>query len=234
MPNARNLASEKSEAPDSNGGTVLRPLPDVELCSRGEVRVEKFLEAATEVFLEKGYHNARLSDIVARAGGSLSTLYRAYGDKEGLAHAIMARSIAVFGKGLQDLRDSDLPPEQALAAAADHMIDEILSPGRIVSHRIVIAEGLDFPELRDWFFKHGVATAEALLTDYFQKQKQAGQLVLDSPAVAADRFYMMVFGGVIARTVNGMITPADKPRVKAEAREAVRIFLHGTLPGRPA
>lgn len=233
MPNVRSLASE-SETADPSGASALRPLPDVELCSRGEVRVEKFLEAATEIFLEKGYHNSRLSDIVARAGGSLSTLYRAYGDKEGLAHAIMARSIAVFGEGLQNLRSSELPPEQALAAAADRMIDEILSPGRIVSHRIVIAEGLNFPELRDWFFKHGVATAEALLTDYFEKQKQAGRLVLDSPAVAADRFYMMVFGGVIARTVNGMITPADKPRVQAEAREAVRIFLHGILPGRAA
>lgn len=195
--------------------------------------MEKFLEAATEVFLEKGYHNARLSDIVARAGGSLSTLYRAYGDKEGLAHAIMARSIAAFGEGLMILRDSELPPEQALTAAADRMIDEILSPGRIVSHRIVVAEGLNFPELRDWFFEHGVGSAERLLTEYFQIQKDTGRLTLESPAVVADRFYMMVFGGVIARTVNGMITARDKPQVQARAHEAVKIFLYGVLPGRP-
>ena len=49
--------------------------PPVELCKRGEIRVERFLDAATEVFIEKGYQHARLSDIVARAGGSLATLY---------------------------------------------------------------------------------------------------------------------------------------------------------------
>lgn len=229
MPNPRSTTAEPT---DPRSSSALRPLPDVELCPRGEVRVEKFLEAATEIFLEKGYRNARLSDIVARAGGSLSTLYRAYGDKEGLAHAIMARSIALFGESLQNLSDSELPPELALAAAADQMIEEILSPQRIVCHRIVIAEGLNFPGLRDWFFEHGVAPAEKLLIDYFDKQKQAGRLVLNSPAVAADRFYMMVFGGVIARTVNGMITPADKSRVQAQTREAVSIFLRGILPGR--
>ena len=64
----------------------LRPRPQVDLCRRGEIRAEKFLDAATEVFAEKGYQHARLSEIVARAGGSLATLYRIFGDK-GTGHA---------------------------------------------------------------------------------------------------------------------------------------------------
>ncbi|MBP8742393.1 MAG: TetR/AcrR family transcriptional regulator, partial [Pseudoxanthomonas sp.] len=82
-------------------------------------RVEKFLQAAIEVFLEKGYRNARLSDIVARSGGSLATLYQAYGSKKGLAHAIMERCIGGFAQSLQKLQDSPLPPEQALPIAAE-------------------------------------------------------------------------------------------------------------------
>lgn len=209
---------------------VLRTRRDIDLCERGEKRVGQFLEAATEVFLEKGYRNARLSDIVARAGGSLATLYRAFGDKEGLVHAIMEDSIRSFGKGLDILRDEGAPPEQLLPAAAECMATEILSPGRIVSHRIVIAEGLSFPDLRTWFFEHGVAPAERQLTAYFEREKAAGRLVLASPAVAADRFYMMVFGGTILRSVNGVVTAADIDRVQAETREAVGIFLHGVLP----
>lgn len=216
----------------ASGHPALKSRPGVDLCARGEIRVEKFLEAATEVFLEKGYRGARLSDIVARAGGSLSTLYRAFGDKQGLAHAIMARSIGNFGQGLEALLRSQLPPEQALPVAADRMVEEILTPARILTHRIVIAEGLDFPELRDWFFTRGVSTAEKMLSEYFEREQRDGRLVLDSPAVAADRFYMMVFGGVIMRTVNGKITPQDKLRVQAETREAVTIFLRGVLPRR--
>lgn len=204
--------------------------PDVDLCRRGEIRVERFLEAATEVLLEKGYRNTRLSDIVARAGGSLATLYRAFGDKEGLVHAIMERSIENFGQSLEILRRSTLPPEQALPEAVDRMVEEILSPGRIVAHRIVIGEGLNFPALRDWFMQHGVAPAERLLTEYFERERAAGRLRLESPATAADRFYMMVFGGAIMRSVNGRVGTADTPRLQAEAREAVAIFLRGALP----
>ena len=63
------------------GHGALRARRDVELGKRGEQRARQFIEAATEVFLEKGYRNARLADIVARTGGSLATLYRVFGDR---------------------------------------------------------------------------------------------------------------------------------------------------------
>lgn len=220
--------SDFPEPPFADPGKSGRPRADP--CRRVESRIEKFIEAATEVFLEKGYRNARLNDVVARSGGSLSTLYNAFGDKHGLALAIMKRSIAAFGEGLDVLVRSDLPPDEALPMAAERMVEEILSPGRIVTHRIVIAEGLNFPELRDWFMEHGVTPAERALTQYFEREKHSGRLILEHPAVAADRFYMMVFGGVILRSVNGRIGVADRPRVKIETCEAVSIFLGGVLP----
>ena len=194
------------------------------------MRAERFLESATEVFLEKGYARSRLSDVIARAGGSYATLYRAYGDKEGLAHAIMDRSIASFGEGLELLRQSELPPEQALPLAALRMLEEALSPRRIVAHRIVIGEGSSFPELRDWFFEHAVVPAEQLLTEYFEQQKQAGRLKIDSPRVAAHHFYMMVFGGVILQSVAGRVTAADIGHRRDEVLQAVAIFLQGVMP----
>src|SRR3546814_15991890 len=109
---------------------------------------------------------------------------RVIGDKEGLAHAIMEESIRSFGEGLDILRDPDLPPERALHAATERMVAEILSPARIVSHRIVIAEGLSFPELRDWFFEHGVAPAEQRLPAYFEREKALGRQVMGARKIA--------------------------------------------------
>ena len=197
---------------------------------RVEQRIEKFIEAATEVFLEKGYRNARLNDVVARSGGSMSTLYSAFGDKRGLALAIMERSIVSFDEGLETLYRSELPPEQALPQAAARMVEEILSPARIVAHRIAIGEGLCVPELRDWFMQHGVAPAEQQLTRYFQREKDSGRLILEHPSIVANRFYMMVFGKVILLSVNGHIGVHDMPQARDEAREAVGIFLQGVLP----
>ena len=197
---------------------------------RVERRIERILAAAIEVFLEMGYRNARLQDVVARSGGSMSTLYDAFGGKQGLALAIMKRSVARFGENVEALYDSELPPAQALPLAAEGMIAEILSPGLIVAHRIFIAEGISEPELRDWFMEHGVARPERRLAEYFVREKQSGRLMLDHPEVAANRFYMMVFGGVVILSTIGVIGTADVARVARETCEAVSIFLEGVLP----
>lgn len=87
-----NLALPEAPRPAIAVAGATTRLP-VDLCKRGEMRVERFIDAATVVFTEKGYRHARLSEIVARAGGSLATLYRVFGDKEGLAHAIIQRRL---------------------------------------------------------------------------------------------------------------------------------------------
>jgi len=209
---------------------ISNPRDDVELCRRGELRVEKFLQAATEIFLERGYRNARLADIVARAGGSLATLYRVFGNKEGLVHAIMHESIGSFGHSMDVLHEPGLSPLVALTTAAERMIAETLTPQRIVVHRIVIAQGLEFPKLRDWFFEHGVAPAHRTLAQYFTREQARGILHIEHPDVAADRFMAMVFGEVVMRSINGMLAANDLATIQAQTRESVRIFLNGVLP----
>ncbi len=209
---------------------TLPPRPAVELQRRGERRVERFLDVAIEVFNEKGYQGARLADIVKRAGGSLSTLYRAFGDKEGLVHALMERSIRDFGKEVEDLLDSPLPPGQALEEAACHMVEEILSPARIACHRIITAEGISQPALRDWFRAHGIQPMERLLSQYFAREARAGRLRIEDPDMAADHFYMLVFGGLIIQSVSGWVDATHLPRIQARTRSAVRLFLQGAIP----
>jgi len=203
------------------------PQPEVELCRRGEVRTEKFLQAATTEFLERGYGNARLSDIVARSGGSLATLYRVFGGKKGLALAIMRNSISSFGDSMSVLLDPDAPADTALYTATERMVAETLSPPRIVVHRIVINQGLEFPELRDWFFEHGVAPMQQTLAQYFEREHGAGRLKISDPDSAAHQFRKMVFSPVVLHSTNGTLTPDDIPAMQQQARESVRIFLHG-------
>ena len=207
-----------------------RPRPDVELCKRGELRTERFLDAATEVFIEKGYRGASLSEIVGRAGGSMSTLYRVFGDKEGLAHAIIERHMAVVTERLQCLSLSGLPPESALRRVGESILDASLSRESLLVHRIVIGEGRDFPELRDWFFAHAVMPAQAMLTEYLQQEIEAGRLALRSPAIASSQFFMMIFGELMIRVASGNQSNPDPETAREEARAAVDLFLHGSLP----
>ncbi|HRN62796.1 MAG TPA: TetR/AcrR family transcriptional regulator [Luteimonas sp.] len=216
----------KRPVPPAPGGKRSRTQPT----GRTKLRVDRFLEVATEVFLEKGYRDTRLTDIVARSGGSLSTLYASFGNKEGLVHAIMELSIRHFGEGLDILDNPDLTPAEALPAAAERLAAEMLSPERTVSHRIIIGEALAFPELRDWFFEHGVDPAHVRLAGYFSRHAATGTLVIEHPDVAARQFYMAAFGETIILTTSGKVGIYDLDKVRAEARESAETFLRGILP----
>lgn len=208
----------------------LRPRPEVELGRRAEVRVEKFLDAATEVFAEKGYQHAKLSEIVARAGGSMATLYRVFGDKEGLAHAIIERRLDDLNQRLQALDLSGLSPQEALRLTVERMVENLARPDSRVLHRIVIGEGQSFPQLRDWYFDHAVAPIRERLGLYFEQEAAAGRLQFASPSRASNQFFMMLFGDWIIRIACGNLHDGDPEALRAFAQEAADLFLHGALP----
>ena len=56
-------------------------------CCRLDRRRRAIIEAARTLFVERGYENATLGDIVERAGGSLATVYKLFGNKDGLLEA---------------------------------------------------------------------------------------------------------------------------------------------------
>lgn len=209
----------------------LRPLPGVNLCKRGERRAEKILDAATEVFAQKGYQHAKLSEIVALAGGSLSTLYRIYGDKEGLVSAILERRLDNLVGTLDSIHFSpDMPPEEALRRTAVRMAEALAKPDSLVAYRIVIGEGQQFPHLREWFFEHAVVSIRNTLTAYFEQEIASGRLKLVSAEAAAMQFYGMIFSDFVIRAASGYITQVDPDEVRERALFAVDLFLRGALP----
>jgi AcrR family transcriptional regulator len=225
-----NASSDNSDPGRTDSTGSFRTRLPVDLCKRGELRVERFLDAATEVFIENGYQHARLSEIVARAGGSLATLYRVFGDKEGLAHAIIQRRLKDLSARLEDLNLSGLPPEQALRQAAERIAEGMATAESVVIHRIVIGECQSFPDMRDWFFDHAVAAVRGSLREYFEQEVAAGRLKLESPTMASSQFFMMLFGDLVIRISSGNLKKPDAHELRAYAQAAVDLFLHGALP----
>ncbi|HUH91222.1 MAG TPA: TetR/AcrR family transcriptional regulator [Lysobacter sp.] len=201
------------------------------LRKRGEERVDRFLEAATQVFLEKGYRHARLSEIVSRAGGSLATLYRVFGNKEGLAHAIIERQAEKFTLVFHDPSLSTLPPEEGLHLLARRFVEAMVSVESQVLHRTIIGEGHSFPELRDWYFEHAVGVTNHILAEYLLQQQSAGRLVLpQGPELAAIQLAMLMVGDLVLRMSSGHLVTPDPVAAADAARAGVDAFLQGALP----
>src|SRR6266436_175152 len=71
--------------------------------ARGKQRVAELLEAAAEVFAEKGYAAATMTEIAARAGAPIGSLYQFFPVKEALADWLVQNYIGLLVVDLQAL-----------------------------------------------------------------------------------------------------------------------------------
>jgi AcrR family transcriptional regulator len=74
----------------------MTPRPD-----RSEERKQQILAAATKVFAEKGFHDARMEDIAKEAELSKAALYLYYPSKDDIIAAILDQ---FYNRGMQDLQ----------------------------------------------------------------------------------------------------------------------------------
>src|ERR1700732_4600791 len=152
---------------------------------RGELRRSQILDAAAQVFLENGYGGATIDLVVERAGASKATVYSFFGDKDGLFAAIVEerreRILSAFGdpEGVgSDIRS-------ALAHIARRYMEVVMAPDGIGLWRLIIAEGVRFPELARTFYKLGPDHTNAQLAGMLSHWRARGFIRLDDPELAA-------------------------------------------------
>jgi AcrR family transcriptional regulator len=71
--------------------------------ARGKQRVAELLQAAAEVFAEKGYEAATMTEIAARAGAPIGSLYQFFPVKDALADTLVQNYVALLAADLQQL-----------------------------------------------------------------------------------------------------------------------------------
>ncbi len=74
--------------------------------ARGKQRVADLLAAAAAVFAEKGYEAATMTEIAARAGAPIGSLYQFFPAKEALADTLVQNFVALLVTDLQELEVS--------------------------------------------------------------------------------------------------------------------------------
>ena len=79
------------------------PAPRRRRLTRAEAQAvtrRRVMEAANEVFAEKGFRAASLSDVADRAGYTIGAVYSNFASKDELFHAIMRAGLARFAESL--------------------------------------------------------------------------------------------------------------------------------------
>src|ERR1700751_4957817 len=81
---------------------------------RGKQRVAELLEAASAVFAEKGFEAATMTEIAARAGAPIGSLYQFFPTKDAVADTLIEHYVALLEADL-DALERDAPEMDARA-----------------------------------------------------------------------------------------------------------------------
>lgn len=90
------------------------PRPTGRRWARTEETRRQVLDAAREVFIEKGYNGAGISDVVDRSGSSVGSVYHHFGGKAELYLALWEEYVGGLARGAAD----------AVAAAKEKGLDD--------------------------------------------------------------------------------------------------------------
>jgi len=194
---------------------------------RGERRRRAFLKAAKAVFVERGYGGATLDDVIRISGGSRITIYRQFGDKEGLFAAVITSICEEITAPLKEGEVGRLPAREGLVAFGQSFMRAMMAPAGLALYRVVIGEADRFPELGVAAFRAGPVVAAAKLSAYLRDLVDGGELKLSDPDLAARHFLEMVKGDLHFRALLRLGTPPTTAEIDNCIKGAVEVFMDG-------
>lgn len=119
---------------------------------RAEARPDEVLDAALELFIEKGYAATRVEDIARRAGLSKGTVYLYFPSKEAVLQGLVRRAIVpIADSALQTLHDYEGDPRIVIGMVMKMLAGRLADPKIIAMPKLIFREVLGFPELAQMY-----------------------------------------------------------------------------------
>jgi AcrR family transcriptional regulator len=217
-------------------GTVLVHSRDF-MKVRTETRRNALLQAAVELFQEKGYERASINELVRRCGGSKQTVYGYFPSKEALFMAVVKEVATGHMPGaVEELRSDAGSPaslEDQLVRFGERMMEVLTNDARpIAVYRMVMAEAGQ-SDVGRLFHDSGPTQLVGAVAGLFEAAIERGELRRADPKVLATQFTSLLTAETSPRLYERNPPPVAPEEIRAMVRRAVDTFLFGATP-RPA
>lgn len=193
--------------------------------SRSSEKKSAVIAAATQIFLEQGFHNASMDAIARCAGVSKQTIYNNFGSKEALFSAIACERCLDMLSALLETEQAHANAKATLQAFAKTLLQILLEPAALALHRLIIAESARFPEVGEIYHRAGPERGIQLLARYLDHQCQLQHLNVENTVLAAQQFTGALIGSVRTRALvlNKIISSVEQRRI---VDYTVNCFMH--------
>jgi TetR/AcrR family transcriptional repressor of mexJK operon len=187
------------------------------------------VEAATTLFLNKGYQDTSVDEIAALAAVGKQTVYKHFADKQRLFSEIILGNIATaegFTSAATDILRDPRDLGRDLREVARRYLAVVMQPSVIQLRRLIIAEADRFPELARTYYERVPGHTLTSLGSCFQDLVERGLLKTHEPALAATHFAWLVLGQPLNQAMFcGCNGPFGASELDHLADAAVRVFL---------
>lgn len=160
---------------------------------RGHERRLALLLSANELFLNRGYDAVSLDDIVTHAGGSKASLYKYFGNKEGLFTAICDYRRELFFKDICVPFDFDRDDLKAYLVQTLHsFIDHLLLPENAAFFRLVLEQVQRSPQLARYIHEQGPKNVQTAIACALAKADELGIIQCKKPLYSAQLYFGII------------------------------------------
>lgn len=171
---------------------------------RKDHRPSELLEAALDLFVERGYASARLDDVASRAGVSKGTLYLYYANKEELFKAVVRTAILPLLQEFGTVIDQSEDDTDALLLAFLQSWWDRFGGTRLSGIvKLVVGEAGNFPEVARFFQEEVVNSNQALVKRILDRGVARGEFrPMDADLVSVSLMAPLVLKSIWAHSLD--------------------------------
>ncbi|MBV6657878.1 MAG: TetR/AcrR family transcriptional regulator [Devosiaceae bacterium] len=193
--------------------------------SRADARRVAIEEAAYEVLMRDGYKAASILAIAKQAKASNETLYRWYGNKQGLFAALVARNASEARTLLSDALAQGADPLSTLKGLGPVLLSIVTSERAVALNRAAAGDVYDTGILGAALAAGGRDAVVPLIAAVITAARDGGALTVADPSDAADTYVDLLIGDWQIRRCTGAMALPTQAQLSARADRAYHLFV---------
>lgn len=182
---------------------------------RPDERPGEILEAALDLFSERGFSGTRLEDVAARAGLSKAAIYLYFDDKTALLKALVHEMATSNIGAIRDIAAAHRGPIAPLLRQILLFIGERMNNSRLPDLlKLIISEARAHPEIGRFYLENVIDQAMPLMRSLVERGIASGEFRPVDPALTVK----CVMGPMLLAAIwRGVFQPIGAPALDAEA-----------------
>lgn len=144
---------------------------------RAEARPDEVLDAALDLFIERGFANTRVEDIAAKAGLSKGAVYLYFASKEAVLEGIVRRAIVpIAATAIEMAGNYAGDPRTIITLVMKTVAGRLTEPRTIAIPKLMMREMINFPDFAKMYREEVLDRVIPMITQLLRAGIEQGYL----------------------------------------------------------